>query len=404
MKNAYELWTNQVTESESTRQRYLLDISQFESWALENYDLSVGELPTKWREAKYNGEVEKEKFLDQLSDILKDYFAYLKSKYTPLSVKRAMSAIMSYLHAFDVPLKPIRVRYPYVVYHNRDITKEEIKQILEHSDVRNRAIYLMLYESALRPATLISLKWKHIKEDFLKGTVPMKIELTSDILKCRVTQRFTFIGEEGFKALKTYLAARLPLKDEDYVFVREKPKGGKLESTAVSQAFNKLVLRLGLAEPLGKGKPKDLRLYCLRKAFDKFMGAAVDRAYVEFWMGHTSTTTHYLSSDVEHHRELYARGYENLKLHKSLVDRETAAVIRSQAQEIQSLKEQVQEFKAAQERLEEAIMNPHSESFEALTRRIEAYIDDKLKGWEKNIPGTEPKEKKRSESSQSSPS
>jgi integrase len=313
MKNLYDLWLNQVTESESTRRRYLLDISQFESWALENYGLSVMELPTKWRDAKYNGEVEKEKFLDQLSDIVKDYFAYVKGKYTPLSVKRTMSVVMSFLHAFDVPLKPVRIRYPYVVYHNRDITKEEVKQILENTDVRNRAIFLMLYESGMRPTTLVNLRWKHIKGDF--GNVPMKIELTSDILKCRVTQRFTFIGEDGFKALKTYLAARLPLKDNDFIFTPEKGGRQQLTPQASSQAFNKLVLRLKMAEPQGK-KPKDVKLYCLRKAFDKFMGAAVDRAYIEFWMGHTSTAVHYLSADVEHHRKLYAKGYENLRLYQ----------------------------------------------------------------------------------------
>ena len=313
MRNAYELWINQVSESTSTRRRYLIDIAQFESWAMENYGLSVRDLPSKWREAKYSGEVEKEKFLDKLSDILKDYFAYVKGKYTPLSVKRAMSVIMSFLHAFDIPVKPLRVRYPYVVYHNRDITKEEIKQILENSDVRNRAIFFMLYESGMRPITLVNLKWKHIKSDF--GNVPMKIELTSDILKCRVTQRFTFIGSEGFKALKTYLATRLPLKDNELVFVPEKGGAKKLTAQALSQAFNKLVLKLKLSEPQGK-KPKDLRLYCLRKAFRKFMASAVDSAYVEFWMGHTSTATHYLSRDIEHHRKLYQKGYENLRLYE----------------------------------------------------------------------------------------
>jgi integrase len=349
MKNAYELWINQVTESETTKRRYLIDVTNFERWAKENYDLNVRDLPSKWREAKYNGEVEREKFLDQLNDILKDYFAYLKGHVTPLSVKRTMSAIMSFLHAFDVPIKPLRVRYPYVVYHNRDITKEEIKQILENSDVRNRAIWLMLYESGMRPTTLVNLKWKHIKNDF--GKVPMKIDLTSDILKCRVSQRFSFIGEEGFKALKTYLATRLPLKDNDLVFVPEKGSD-KLTSQALSQAFNKLVLKLKLAESQGK-KPKDLRLYCLRKAFRKFMASAVDSAYVEFWMGHTSTTTHYLSMDIEHHRRLYQKGYENLRLYE--IPSEDLAKLKLENIE---LRMQVEELGKRLEALERLLSKP----------------------------------------------
>jgi len=82
------------------------------------------------------------------------------------------------------------------------------------------------------------------------------------------------------------LATRLPLKDNELVFVPEKGGAKKLTAQALSQAFNKLVLKLKLSEPQGK-KPKDLRLYCLRKAFRKFMASAVDSAYVEFWMGHT---------------------------------------------------------------------------------------------------------------------
>jgi hypothetical protein len=58
--------------------------------------------------------------------------------------------------------------------------------------------------------------------------------------------------------------------------------------------------------------------------------------------------------------------------------------------EMGQLKEEVQE-------VEEAIMNPSSEAFKALVRRMEAYLNDMLKGWEKNIPGTELKEKKRTE-------
>lgn len=346
VRDSYELWLNQVTESETTKRRYLKDILQFERFAVENYGLDVKSLPLKWREAKYNGEVAKEKFLDQLNDVLKDYFAFLKGRVTPLSVKRGMSAVMSFLHAFDIPAKPLRIRYPYVVFHNRDLTKDEIRLIVESSDVRNRAIWLILYESGMRPQTLANLKWKHIKADF--GNVPMRIDLTSDILKCRVSQRFTFIGEDGVKALKTYLVSRLPLKDEDYVFTTEKPSNKPLTSQAMSQAFNKTVQKLKLTEAQGR-KPKDVRLYCLRKAFRKFMASNVDSAYVEFWMAHTSTATHYLSMDIEHHKQLYLKGYQALRLYQPThVER----LIEEQRAEIDKLRSQLNQM---QRQYEEAM-------------------------------------------------
>lgn len=174
----------------------------------------------------------------------------------------------------------------------------------------------------------------------------MKIALTSDILKCRVTDRWSFIGDEGFEALKKYLDLRLPLKDDDLIFGAEKgkPRGAKLEPGAVSQAFNKMVQKLRLAERRGT-KPKDLRLYCLRKAFRKLMASDVDQSYVEFWMGHTTTATHYLSSDVEHHRAIYAKGYPSLQIHEFSSD--TRSRIEEQQKEIENLKKQLAEQQAA---------------------------------------------------------
>jgi len=319
-RNPYKLWTSQVCESENTNRRYIHDIGRFERWVLEEYGLKVREIPARWKEAKYQGEVEREKFLDELKEILKDYFGHLKGQTTPISVNTTMAAIVSYLHTFEIPVKTPRIKHAYVLYHNMDISKNQIRTVLDHSDFRNRAMWLLLYESGMRPETLVNLKWTHIKDEFLGHKVPMKIKLTSDILKCRVIERWTFIGEDGFEVLKRYLETRLPLKEEDYIFVSENPKGEKLRSGALSQAFNRTVQLLDLA-PNRNGKPKEIRLYCLRKAFRKFMD--VEEAYKEFWMGHTSTSTHYISTDPEYHRELYSHGYENLRLHKREVDTET---------------------------------------------------------------------------------
>jgi len=38
--------------------------------------------------------------------------------------------------------------------------------------------------------------------------------------------------------------------------------------------------------------------------------------------GLTQHCTHYVSRDVEHHRKLYAKGYENLRLHKPRINQE----------------------------------------------------------------------------------
>ncbi len=343
LNGSYDPWLSRVCESETTNRRYLEDIRQFEQWAKVTHNTETQNIPAKWREAKYSGELNKERYLDELKDLVDQYFADLKKsgRYTGMSINHRMAVVMSYLHFYDIPIKPVRIRYPYIEYHNRDITKDEIKTILDHSDVRNRGIFLMLYESGIRPITLVNLRWRHIKDDFMSRKIPMKIELTPDIMKCRVTTRFVFIGDQGRDALAKYLSLRLPLKDDDLIFVTEKPAGGKMRPNAVSQIFNKIVSKLNLAEKKGN-KPKALRLYCLRKAFRKFMATEVDSAYVEFWMGHTNTSTHYLSEDVEHHRTIYAKGYKALRITQpDALSEDVLEALKKKDDEIKALEESI---------------------------------------------------------------
>jgi integrase len=358
MEQTYDLWLSQICGTARTESRYRQDISRFENWALSNHNLKVSDIPKRWREAKYSDkQSEMERFLDGLKDVVSDYFVYLK-KYglTPLSVNRTMATLMSFLHYFDIPFKPIRIRRPFVEYHNRDITKDEIRTIVKNSGVRNRAIYLMLYETGMRPSTLVNLRWKHIKKDFLARKVPMKIELTSDILKCGVSERFVFIGQDGYNALSLYIRRRgVPSDDEELVFVTEKPFGKAIGITSMSQAFNVIVQKLKLAEPRGeskdgkKNRPKDLRLYNLRKAFSKYMAINIDRTLVEYWLGHNSTATHYVSSDIEHHREQYAKGYPSIQLEPSQIPTELIEALKEQhKKELEAVKTECQ-AKAAKE-------------------------------------------------------
>ena len=159
-------------------------------------------------------------------------------------------------------------------------------------------------------------------------------------MKCGVSERFVFIGQDGYDALNLYIKRRgLPSDDEEFVFVTEKPFGNAIGLNSISQAFNVIVKRLKLAEPRGqstkdgrKNRPKEIRLYTLRKAFSKFMAVKVDRVMIEYWLGHTSTATHYVSEDPEYHRKLYAQGYSELRLEMPS-STETVSII-------QALKEQ----------------------------------------------------------------
>jgi uncharacterized coiled-coil protein SlyX len=135
-----------------------------------------------------------------------------------------------------------------------------------------------------------------------------------------VGDRWTFLGEDGFRELQNYLARRLPLNDNDFVFRSEKEgrvKGEQFSAASLSTKFNRLVQKLGIDKSTGqKGRPKQIRLHGLRKYF--FNNLKTDQDYRNFWMGHSlSVDAHYISRDVEEHRKRYTEGYPYLRLYES---------------------------------------------------------------------------------------
>jgi len=100
----------------------------------------------------------------------------------------------------------------------------------------------------------------------------------------------------------------------------------------------------------------------------------------------------YLQSLQQEIEERYPKAYEqylNIKPAKivTVIDEKLTGQLRNKDLEIQSLRQQVDELKSAQQQLEEALL--HSESFQALAKKIEANIENKLKNWEKNVPRTD---------------
>jgi len=252
-----------------------------------------------------------------MTETIEAYFYGLSEEYAPAYRKAVVMPVISYFKKNKVPVSPEISEPIYVKYHNRDLSKEEIRRILEHASLRDRAFFLVMAESGQRPYTLVQLRYRHIREDFEAEKVPMRIDLPAELIKDRVGHRWTFIGEDGYNTLKEYLRPRLPLGKDDLVFAPEQPsrmKGDFLSPETFSNIFSQLVTKLDLADAVKEGKPKPLRLYCLRKYFRNNIKPS-DMAYREFWMGHTfGTDEHYLTRDPEKHREEYSTGYEHLRI------------------------------------------------------------------------------------------
>ena len=252
-----DLWIRKACGSETTEKVYLCRIRKF----IEEYNVNPDTLIQQWKQVRYDY-TKRQQFIDTWIENVEDYYAYAEG--TPLNRNSIVIPIVSFFKHNKIPIEIDVNKNIYVVYHNRDIKREEIKTILEHSTLRNKTFYLVSVESGLRPRTICKLQYKYIKEDFEAERIPMKIDTPASIIKDNVGDRFTFIGEDGFNALKEYLKPKLPLNDNDYIFTPEKSfaKTSYVSPESVSNAFSKTVLRLKLDEVVKRGKPKSLRLYC----------------------------------------------------------------------------------------------------------------------------------------------
>ncbi|MCW4051806.1 MAG: tyrosine-type recombinase/integrase, partial [Candidatus Bathyarchaeota archaeon] len=148
-----------------------------------------------------------------------------RKKFSPNTISSRVAMVKSFFKYNDLPLAYVPIAKPRVLYHNRDITHEEINLILGASRPRERAFFALMAQSGLRPNTICLLRFKDIKEDFTQKRIPCKIDVPQEIAKGKYHAYFTFIGEEAVNHLHSYLAIRPQIRDDDYIFVKQGTEG-----------------------------------------------------------------------------------------------------------------------------------------------------------------------------------
>ncbi|MCW4018469.1 MAG: site-specific integrase [Candidatus Bathyarchaeota archaeon] len=234
--------------------------------------------------------------------------ALMKNGLTNTNIKVMVGAVKSFFKYNDLPLGMVPQAMNGVVFHNRDITKDEIVQIMSVSKIREKAFFAVMTQSGLRPHTIAQLRIKNLEN---LDKVPCKIEIPQEIAKGKYGRYVTFIGLDAIKYLRQYLATRSNLTDESLVFCSHDKPTIIINVKDVSRAFRLSAIKLeesgALKFQVREGKPSELRLYNLRKFFRKYaiqMGFEV----VEYMMGHIvkGVDGNYRPQDPEFYRVLYA--------------------------------------------------------------------------------------------------
>lgn len=257
-------------------------------------------------------------FKRKYARLLRAYIASLVNEgYALGSVTTMTTPVKSFFKYNDLPLGYVPTPQTKITYHNRDIDKREIVEVLRISSPRNRAFYCMMAKTGQGPGRLCNLRRKHIEPDFTKGIIPCMIKVPEELAKGEFGAYFSFMDDEAVRHLKTYFKKRGIVGPEDYIFTKQ-GTDEQLSSKSISGLFTKALEELketGVLkfEQVKQGKPRELRLYCLRKFFRNNNQAGVD--YKNFWMGHRAdykaphiprSDEHYFSrEDIEFQREVY---------------------------------------------------------------------------------------------------
>jgi integrase len=332
-----ENWLS-LQENPRTRASYQRGMEKFTKFCKRHQFNGLETIVQDYRAARDSDDRRKlSQYTDAWADVLQAYTIWLKHHHAPATVKNYLAILQSFFKTAKVPIEVDIPKRAYVTYPKQNLKRKTLQLIISRSTVRNRAIWLMLAESGLRPYTVTQIRWWWIKEDYLAGRVPMMIRIPQKFVKDNVGDRWSFIGSDGYDALREYLEPRVSfIQDDDYVFVREPPKQKKkrargyvpgsiwehredplklpgipFTSGNLSATFSNTVRALGLDSGVF-GKPGKMRLYCLKDWFRNHCKA--DYGYLMFWMCRSSPVDSHYNRDEEEHRKAYREAYPGLRV------------------------------------------------------------------------------------------
>ena len=164
-----EIWINNVCVSHSnnnrTREGYLLIFKHFCGFICKSPNQIMQE---------YEATTDRE-FKRQYAKIIRKFIASQhRDGFVPGTISSRVGTIMSFFKYNDLPLGFIPAVKHRTTYHNRDLTHEEIRLILDASRPRERAFFAIMAQSGLRPHTICNLKYENLKEDFEKNVFLVK--------------------------------------------------------------------------------------------------------------------------------------------------------------------------------------------------------------------------------------
>jgi site-specific recombinase XerD len=253
-------------------------------------------------------------------EFLSDYLAHLQDQdLSSGAVSNHIKSIKTFYRVNGV--KKVELDEPLtrkVTYKDRAPKPEEIALMLDKAAVREAFIIAAITSGAFREGTFAKLKYRHIKEDYEAGRVPIHIHVEAAITKGKYHDYDTFINAEACQLLKLYLQDRqrggrsMPpetLTDESPLIRNQQVTDRVLgvSEKAIRHIVHSLAVSTNVSKKLPNSWMYTVRTHSLRKFFRSQLSTAkIDSEIVEYMMGHTINTYEDVQSlGIETLRNLY---------------------------------------------------------------------------------------------------
>lgn len=304
--------------TETTLESYLKGIREFcVLLGYDNPETAIEEI---------RGKEDKEEYFDDLIGTLKE------KGLSDTRITNVYKAVKWWLNLNRIDVDWREVILPSVIrkIEDRCPTKEELRRILNISNLRDKALILVASSSGLRRNTLITLKVGDVNFDYpdiAKITVKREYEVEGKVYRSgrKITKSrtfyVTFISPEAKKMLLEYLDQRRHLNEkvteESPLFssIRLKELGQFLSKTYLDVHWGRLLKRANLAKKSGDWF--ELHFHTLKKyAETNFINAGVKPTYREFWLGHRGSylESSYFRGEEEQHLKEYRKAIESLSI------------------------------------------------------------------------------------------
>src|SRR2546426_2303517 len=194
-----------------------------------------------------------------------------------------------------------KITYTVQDWH-RGYKKEEVRKLLSFLDSLPHKLYVYVaVESGFRIRTVLSIKYKHIREDLEAGVVPVAIRLGPEFYGKKKSAGFSFLGERSVQLIREGIKnGIIKTKDESPLI--------PIEYAAVYDAVVRAREKAGLDKKI---QPN----HGLRKYFEDALDAArVDKERKMMIEGHFagSRAKHYTSRDWDELRKVYREAYPQI--------------------------------------------------------------------------------------------